>query len=219
MLSLSSELTALFQVILIDLVLAGDNAVVIGLAAAGLPVEQRAKAVLIGIVAATALRVAFALVTTQLLQIVGLVLAGGVLLLWVSWKMFRELRTAPRARGDAMEALVEVDINLDGTIAKNTPNKSFKQAAAQIILADVSMSLDNVLAVAGVAREKLTILVIGLALSVALMGIAASFIARLLHGQRWIAYAGLLMILYVAVEMIYRGFEQVQPFLFSHLIS
>lgn len=219
MLSLSSELTALFQVILIDLVLAGDNAVVIGLAAAGLPVEQRAKAVLIGIVAATALRVAFALVTTQLLQIVGLVLAGGVLLLWVSWKMFRELRTAPRARGDAMEALVEVDINLDGTIAKNTPNKSFKQAAAQIILADVSMSLDNVLAVAGVAREKLTILVIGLGFSVALMGIAASFIARLLHSQRWIAYAGLLMILYVAVEMIYRGFEQVQPFLFSHLIS
>jgi YjbE family integral membrane protein len=210
---LSQEITALFQVMLIDLVLAGDNAIVIGLAAAGLPLEQRARAVLIGIAAATALRIAFALLTTQLLQIVGLVLAGGVLLLWVSWKMFRELRTAPGMRTDAVEAVAGLDINADGTIAKHAQRKSFRQAAAQIILADVSMSLDNVLAVAGAAREHLGILVVGLGLSIALMGVAASYIARLLHSQRWIAYAGLLMILYVAVEMIYRGFEEVWPLL------
>jgi YjbE family integral membrane protein len=210
---LSPEITALFQVILIDLVLAGDNAVVIGLAAAGLPLEQRTKAVLIGIAAATALRIAFAMVTTQLLQIAGLILAGGILLLWVSWKMFRELRIERRTRGDALEALVELDINADGTIAKHAHSKSFKQAAAQIILADVSMSLDNVLAVAGAARDHLTILVVGLGLSVALMGVAASYIARLLHSQRWIAYVGLLIILYVAVEMIYRGFGEVSPLL------
>lgn len=210
---LSPEITALFQVILIDLVLAGDNAIVIGLAAAGLPLQQRTKAVLVGIAAATVLRIAFAMVTTQLLQIVGLVLAGGVLLLWVSWKMFRELRTEPRTHGDALEALVELDINSDGTVAKHAKRKSFKQAAAQILLADVSMSLDNVLAVAGAAREHLTILVVGLGLSVALMGVAATYIARLLNSHRWIAYAGLLMILYVAVEMIYRGGEEVWPLL------
>jgi YjbE family integral membrane protein len=210
---LSHEFAALFQVILIDLVLAGDNAIVIGLAAAGLPHEQRARAVLVGIAAATSLRIAFAMVTTQLLQIVGLVLAGGVLLLWVSWKMFRELHISSRAHGDALEALVELDINADGTVAKHASRKSFKQAAGQIILADVSMSLDNVLAVAGAAREHLTVLVIGLGLSVALMGIAASYIARLLSSQRWVAYAGLLMILYVAVEMIYRGFAEVWPLL------
>ena len=201
----SQELTALFQVILIDVALAGDNAIVIGLAAAGLPREQRPKAVLIGIVAATVLRITFAMVTTQLLQVVGLVLAGGVLLLWVSWKMLRELRTSHREKGDALEALAEDDINADGTIAKHARRKSFKQAAAQIIVADVSMSLDNVLAVAGAAREHLSALVVGLGLSVALMGIAASYIARLLGRYRWIGYAGLLMILYVAVEMVFRG--------------
>jgi YjbE family integral membrane protein len=209
----SHEVTALFQVVLIDLALAGDNAIVIGLAAAGLPREQRPKAVLIGIVAATALRIGFAMVTTQLLQIVGLVLAGGVLLLWVSWKMLRELRTSHRAKGDALEVLTELDINADGTIAKHARVKSFRQAAAQIIVADVSMSLDNVLAVAGAAREHIFVLVIGLGLSVALMGIAASYIARLLGRYSWIGYAGLLMILYVAVEMIYRGFEEVWPLL------
>jgi YjbE family integral membrane protein len=208
---LSQEMTALFQVILIDLVLAGDNAIVIGLAAAGLPPEQRNRAVLVGIAAATALRITFAMATTQLLQVVGLVLAGGILLLWVSWKMFRELRTSSGTTADAVEVLADVDINADGTIAKHARRKSFKQAATQIIVADVSMSLDNVLAVAGAAREHLTVLVIGLALSVALMGIAANYIARLLHSFRWIAYAGLLMILYVAVEMIYRGLEEVLP--------
>jgi YjbE family integral membrane protein len=149
--------------------------------------------------------------TTQLLQVVGLVLAGGILLLWVSWKMFRELRTSSGTRGPAIEVLADVDINADGTIAKHARRKSFKQAATQIIVADVSMSLDNVLAVAGAAREHLPVLVIGLALSVALMGIAANYIARLLHSFRWIAYAGLLIILYVAVEMIYRGLEEVLP--------
>jgi YjbE family integral membrane protein len=207
----SSELTALFQVIMIDLVLAGDNAIVIGLAAAGLPARQRTKAVLVGIVAATILRIAFAAATTQLLQIVGLVLAGGILLLWVSWKMFRELRLSASTRGSAIEIVSNVDINEDGTIAAHAPSKSFAQAAGQIIVADVSMSLDNVLAVAGAAREHLTVLVIGLGLSVALMGVAANYIARLLHGHRWIAYAGLLVILYVAIEMIFRGMGEVLP--------
>jgi len=207
----SSEVSALFQVIMIDLVLAGDNAIVIGLAAAGLPAQQRTKAVLVGIIAATVLRIAFAAATTQLLQIVGLVLAGGILLLWVSWKMFRELRTSASTKPDATETASNIDVNADGTIAAYAPRKSFAQAASQIVVADVSMSLDNVLAVAGAAREHLTVLVIGLGLSVALMGIAANYIARLLHGHRWIAYAGLLMILYVAVEMIYRGVGEVWP--------
>jgi YjbE family integral membrane protein len=207
----SSEISALFQVIMIDLVLAGDNAIVIGLAAAGLPAQQRTKAVLVGIIAATVLRIAFAAATTQLLQVVGLVLAGGILLLWVSWKMFRELRISASTKRDATEAVSNIDVNADGTIAAYAPRKSFAQAASQIVVADVSMSLDNVLAVAGAAREHLIVLVIGLGLSVALMGIAANYIARLLHGHRWIAYAGLLMILYVAVEMIYRGVGEVWP--------
>ena len=207
----SDEITALFQVIMIDLVLAGDNAIVIGLAAVGLPLRQRAKAVLVGIIAATVLRITFAAVTTQLLQVVGLVLAGGILLLWVSWKMFRELRLSVEAKGDAIEIMSNMDINADGTIARHAPRKSFAQAASQIVVADVSMSLDNVLAVAGAAREHLAVLIIGLGLSVALMGVAASYIARLLHSHRWVAYAGLLMILYVALEMIYRGMGEVWP--------
>jgi YjbE family integral membrane protein len=207
----SSEVTALLQIIMIDLVLAGDNAIVIGLAAAGLPMQQRTKAVLVGIIAATVLRVAFAAATTQLLRVVGLVLAGGILLLWVSWKMFRELRLSAETKADAIEIVSNIDINADGTIASHAQRKSFAQAASQIIVADVSMSLDNVLAVAGAAREHLTVLIIGLGLSVALMGVAATYIARLLHGHRWIAYVGLLIILYVAVEMIYRGMSEVLP--------
>jgi YjbE family integral membrane protein len=206
---ISNEVAALLQVVMIDLVLAGDNAIVIGLAAAGLPLHQRTKAVLIGIVAATVLRIVFAAVTTQLLQVVGLVLAGGILLLWVSWKMLRELRLSPETKGDALETVSDIDINADGTIATHAPQKSFGQAASQIVVADVSMSLDNVLAVAGAAREHLTVLIIGLALSVALMGVAATYIARLLHSHRWIAYVGLLLLLYVAVEMIYRGMHEV----------
>jgi YjbE family integral membrane protein len=207
----SGEVATLLQVVMIDLVLAGDNAIVIGLAAAGLPLQQRTKAVLLGIIAATVLRITFAAVTTQLLQVVGLVLAGGILLLWVSWKMFRELRLSTEGRKDAVEAMSNMDINADGAIAGHTPRKSFAQAASQIVVADVSMSLDNVLAVAGAAREHFTVLIIGLGLSVALMGIAASYIARLLHRNRWIAYAGLLLILYVAAEMIYRGIDEVWP--------
>lgn len=207
----SSEVTALLQVIMIDLVLAGDNAIVIGLAAAGLPAPQRTKAVLVGIITATVLRVTFAAATTQLLQVVGLVLAGGILLLWVSWKMFRELRLSAETKGDAVEIVSNVDINADGTIASHVPRKSFAQAASQIVVADVSMSLDNVLAVAGAARDHLTVLIIGLGLSVALMGVAANYIARLLHGHRWIAHGGLLIILYVALEMIYRGTGEIWP--------
>lgn len=208
---MSNEVMALLQVAMIDLVLAGDNAIVIGLAAAGLPLQQRAKAVLVGIIAATVLRITFAAATSQLLQVVGLVLAGGILLLWVSWKMFRELRLSVEGQEDAIDAMSNMDINADGTIASHAPRKSFTQAASQIIVADVSMSLDNVLAVAGAAREHFAVLIIGLSLSVALMGIAAGYIARLLHRHRWIAYAGLLVILYVAVDMIWRGMSEVWP--------
>lgn len=194
-------LTAFFQVVLIDLVLAGDNAIVIGLAAAGLPQEQRNKAILIGIGAATLLRIVFAGLTTQLLQVVGLLLAGGILLLWVCWKMWRELRT-PHDQAHSMGA---------AAVAEGAPRKTLKQAAWQIIVADVSMSLDNVLAVAGAAREHPTVLVFGLLLSIAMMGAAASFIARLLEKHRWIAYVGLAVILYVAGDMIYRGALEIWP--------
>jgi YjbE family integral membrane protein len=204
-------LSALVQVVMIDLVLAGDNAIVIGLAAAGLPKEQRGKAILMGIAAATVLRIVFAAATTQLLQVVGLLLAGGVLLLWVCWKMWRELRTSLLEEIQAEEALQDKDIDNDGGIAKTAPRKTFAQAAWQIVIADVSMSLDNVLAVAGAAREHPVVLVFGLVLSIALMGIAASFIARLLHRHRWIAYLGLAVILYVALEMVYRGALEVMP--------
>lgn len=207
----TDALAALFQVILIDLVLAGDNAIVIGLAAAGLPKQQRIRAVLVGIVAATVLRIAFAGVATQLLQVVGLLLAGGILLLWVSWKMLRELLTPSEVRHDATEALAEFDINADGTVARHASRKTFGQAAAQIVLADVSMSLDNVLAVAGAAREHPAVLIVGLIMSVALMGVAANFIARLLHNHRWIAYVGVAMIFYVSAEMIFRGAGEVWP--------
>ena len=169
-------LIALLQVIGIDLVLAGDNAIVIGLAAAGLPKEMRAKAILVGIIAATVLRIGFAAAATQLMAITGLLLAGGVLLLWVCWKMWRELREGHAAeQASAEEALEGADLNNDGVIAP-AKTKTFGQAALQIVIADVSMSLDNVLAVAGAAREHPSVLVIGLALSIALMGLAASFV-------------------------------------------
>jgi YjbE family integral membrane protein len=205
----SEHLTALFQVIMIDLVLAGDNAIVIGLAAAGLPEGQRKKAILIGIVAATILRIGFASVTVQLLQIIGLLLAGGVLLLWVCWKMWRELRTSHHQ--PTFQSLSSAS-TMDATAGRQ---KTLGQAVWQITLADVSMSLDNVLAVAGAAREHPMILIFGLALSIALMGFAASFIARLLEKHRWIAYVGLAIILYVAVDMCYRGVLEVWPHLFA----
>jgi YjbE family integral membrane protein len=207
----SEAIAAFFQVIIIDLVLAGDNAIVIGLAAAGLPQEQRTKAILIGIGAATALRIVFAGITTQLLRLVGLLFAGGLLLLWVCWKMWRELRASVEQEQEAAEALTGYDINANGTIAAHIPRKTFVQAAGQIIVADVSMSLDNVLAVAGAAREHPVVLIFGLALSIALMGVAATFIARVLQNHRWIAYVGLAVILYVALEMIYRGAHELRP--------
>jgi YjbE family integral membrane protein len=204
-------LTAFAQVILIDLVLAGDNAIVIGLAAAGLPPEQRNKAILVGVLAATVLRIAFAGVTTQLLKVVGLLFAGGLLLLWVCWKMWRELRDSHAEQNDGIETFSGYDINADGTIAGRAPRKTFAAAAWQIVIADVTMSLDNVLAVAGAAREHPMVLVFGLALSIALMGLAASMIARLLQRHRWIAYLGLAVILYVALDMMVRGAQELQP--------
>jgi YjbE family integral membrane protein len=200
----AEALAALIQVMMIDLVLAGDNAIVIGLAAAGLPKDQRVKAILIGIVAATVMRIVFAAVTTQILQIIGLLLAGGILLLWVCWKMWRELRADAEGPSDPD------DDTLDET-PPPAPRKTMAQAAGQIVIADVSMSLDNVLAVAGAAREHPVVLIFGLALSIALMGFAASFIARLLNKHRWIAYFGLAIILYVACDMIYRGTLEVVP--------
>ena len=197
--------SALLQVIAIDLVLAGDNAIVIGLAAAGLPTDQRKKAILVGIGAATLLRIVFALITQQLLQIGPILLiGGGLLLLYVCWKMWRELSTPHADEHEATEALSDEDTNSDGTVARG-PRKTFAQAAWQIVIADVSMSLDNVLAVAGAAMDHPTVLIIGLALSIALMGFAATFIARLLHKYRWIAYVGLVVILYVAIEMTLKG--------------
>ena len=202
----------LLQVIGIDLVLAGDNAVVIGLAAAGLPKAQRAKAILVGILAATVLRIVFALLATQLLAITGLLLAGGILLLWVCWKMWRELRAGHQMADDiADEALSGLDLNADGTVAAGAPRKTFRQAAWQIVIADVSMSLDNVLAVAGAAVDHPTVLIIGLALSIAMMGLAASLIARLLNKYHWIAYLGLAIILFVALNMMFHGGCEIWP--------
>ena len=198
-----SELSALAQVVVVDLVLAGDNAVVIGLAVAGLPREQRARAMVIGIAAATLLRILFASITVQLLQVIGLLLAGGLLLLWVSWKLWRELQAG---RDEHALPAENVDgANASEAAARPLRKKTMREAATQIIVADVSMSLDNVLAVAGVAREHAWVLVFGLALSVALMAFAAVLVARLLQRFHWIGYVGLALIFYVAVRMIYEG--------------
>ena len=187
-----AQLTAFLQVLMIDIMLAGDNAIVVGALAAGLPADQRKKVILIGIIAALVLRIIFALLVTQLMQIVGLIFAGGLLLLWVSYKMWRELR---HDAGKTAEETLDIK-----------PAKSFAGAAWAVAVADVSMSLDNVLAVAGAAKEHPGILVIGLLLSVALMGLAANIIAKYIERYRWIAYVGLLVILYVAGKMIYEGF-------------
>lgn len=205
-------LWALAQVIGIDLLLAGDNAIVIGLAAAGLPADQRNKVILVGIAAATVMRIGFALITTWLLSFGGaLLIGGGLLLLWVCWKMWRELRDGHDVEEQAAtEALAGSDLNADGTIAAGVPRKTFGQAALQIVIADVSMSLDNVLAVAGAAHGHPEVLIIGLVLSVALMGLASTFIARLISRYRWIAYVGVALILFVAVRMMIEGYHQVQ---------
>ena len=187
----TQDLVVLAQVIMIDLVLAGDNAVVVGLAVAGLPAHQKRPAILMGIGGATLIRILMGAVALQLLAIIGLLLAGGILLLWVCWKMFRELQRPHQALADG----------------KGT--KTLRQAMFQIILADVSMSLDNVLAVAGAAQDRMWVLVTGLLLSVGLMGLAAGLIARLLERHRWVAWVGLLIVLYVAVTMIWHGGHEV----------
>ncbi len=191
--TLTHDLARLGQVMLIDIALAGDNAVVVGLAVAGLPPKQRRLAILLGIGGATIIRIGFGLVALDLLQILGLLLAGGLLLLWVAWKMFRELhRPACPAAG-----------------AVGGGRRSLGRALLHIILADVSMSLDNVLAVAGAAGGRSWVLVAGLGLSVGLMGLAADLLARVLHRQRWIAWAGLAMVLVVALHMVWQGAHQV----------
>ncbi len=205
----TEAVSAFFEVIFIDLVLAGDNAIVIGLAASGLPRAQRHKAILVGIIAATALRIVFATIATWLLAIVGLLVAGGILLLWVCWKMWRELRATASGSDAAQEAFAVGGLDGSEGIPEGAPRKTFAQAAWQIIIADVSMSLDNVLAVAGAAREQPVVLVFGLLLSIALMGAAASFIAGLLRRHRWIAYVGLAIILYVALRMIWEGMFEI----------
>jgi len=205
--SFGPELVALGQVLFIDIVLAGDNAIVVGMAAAGLPAEQRRKAIIWGIAAATIMRIAFASITVQLLSIVGIVLAGGVLLLWVCWKMYRELRDGGHDHPDVTEQHEGAQA-LEGA-EPGAPRKTLRQAITQILVADVSMSLDNVLAVAGAAKDHPYILIIGLAFSVVLMGVAATLIARLLDRHRWVAWVGLLVILYVAIMMIYEGTHQI----------
>ena len=194
---------ALVQILLIDIVLAGDNAIVIGALAAGLPGDQRKKVIMIGVAAALVLRIAFALVVSQLLQIVGLVLAGGILLLWVAWRMYREIRHKDESSGSE-EILGDEHSGL-------RPARSFASAALGVALADLSMSLDNVLAVAGAAREHPYVLIFGLVLSVLLMGAAANLIAKYIDRYRWIAWAGLLVILWVALKMIYEGAGHVAP--------
>ena len=192
-----AALAAFGSVLMIDLVLAGDNAIVVGALAAGLPADQRKKVILIGIGAALVLRILFALIVSWLMGIVGLIFAGGLLLLWVSWKFWREIRA-----GSLSEGSEEIGGDEHSGLR---PARSFAGAAWAVAIADVSMSLDNVLAVAGAAREHPGILVVGLLLSVALMGLAANFIAKLIDRYRWIAYIGLAVIVFVAFRMIYEG--------------
>lgn len=198
-------LSALAQVILIDLVLAGDNAVAVALAAAGLPAHQRRRVIVTGIALAAVLRVLFALVTVQLLKIAGLLLVGGVLLLWIAWKLAAELRQqhGPVPGGEAAAE------DAESGMRQRPPGKTVRQAMIQILIADFSMSLDNVLGVAAVAREHPVVLVIGLALSVAFMGFAASIIARLLERHRWIAWVGVVLIFWVGIVMVYEGGTEV----------
>ncbi len=190
-------LTALFEILVIDVVLAGDNAIVVGALAAGLPAAERRKVIVIGVAAALVLRIAFALIVTQLMQVVGLVLAGGLLLLWVAYKMWRELRHQGESSGSP-------EVSGDEHSGLRSP-RSFARAAWAVAIADVSMSLDNVLAVAGAGRDHPEILAFGLVLSVILMGVAANFIARYIGRYRWIAYVGVVVVVWVAGKMIYDG--------------
>lgn len=189
---LQADWHALVQVLLIDIALAGDNAIVVGLAVAGLPAEQKRRAIFWGIAGATVMRIGLGAITIQLLAIIGILLAGGLLLLWVCWKMYRELANPSHEAH-----------------ASGAPPKTLRQAMIQIVIADISMSLDNVLAVAGAAGESLWVLIVGLTISVALMGLAAGLIARLLERYRWIAWIGLAIVLYVALKMIWEGGHEV----------
>ena len=210
-------MSALFQVIFVDLILAGDNAIVVGMVAASLPAADRKRVIIIGIVAATVMRILFAVVTVQLLQIVGLILAGGLLLLWVCWKLWRaieEQRKEKAAARAVVEATIDGEVDAEPEAPPESPTevpprRNTRQAIVQIVIADLSMSLDNVLAVAGIAREHTWILVTGLVFSVAFMGLAAAYIARLLERHHWIAYFGLAVIFYVAVQMIAAGAQDV----------
>lgn len=201
--SLPPEIWSFLTVVMIDIVLAGDNAVVVGMAAAGLPPKQRVRAIAVGIAAATVLRICFALVAVELLTVIGLLFAGGILLLWVAWKLWRELEEDRRRR--RRESAVPGAGAEEAAAEGARGDKTLRQAIIQIILADISMSLDNVLAVAGAAHEHPYVMAAGLVLSVALMGIAASIVAGLLQTYRWIAYVGLLVIVYVAFDMILEG--------------
>ena len=199
-----SAFSAFVQVLMIDIVLAGDNAIVVGALAAGLPADQRKKVIFIGVIAALVLRVIFALMVTWLLGIVGLVFAGGVLLMWVAWKMYRDI-----TRSEASESPGSPEIEGD----ENTgikPAKSFAAAAWAVAVADVSMSLDNVLAVAGAAKDHPGIMIVGLIFAVALMGIAANIIAQYIERFKWIAWVGMVVIVYVAGKMIYEGWVDPQ---------
>jgi YjbE family integral membrane protein len=202
----TGALGALLQVLFIDLVLAGDNAVAVGVVAGGVPAPQRRRVIFWGLVAAVVTRIVFALLASQLMGLIGLVFAGGLLLLWVCWKLWRELRAQAETEEAQAEAVLDAD---PATEPKGVAPKSFRAALVQILVADVSMSLDNVLAVAGAAREHPAVLALGLLVSVGLMGVAASWIARLLHRFRWIGYLGLLIVLYVALQMIWEGHRDV----------
>jgi YjbE family integral membrane protein len=205
-----TELSALISVIIIDIVLAGDNAIVVGMAAAGLPAQQRRRVIFAGIAAATVLRIAFASLTVYLLEIIGLMLAGGILLLWVSWKMYRDIRAGHMVAEPVVVHAAPAGSRSAGSDLPLPARKTMGQAMLQIVVADVSMSLDNVLAVAGVAHQSAAwILVVGLALSVALMGVASTFVARLLNRYTWISWLGLGIITFVALRMIWDGAEQI----------
>ncbi|MFA5122244.1 YjbE family putative metal transport protein [Zavarzinia sp.] len=201
---IADQLLALGGIVLVDLVMAGDNAIVIGLAASAVARESRRRVIFWGLVGAMVLRIAFAAVTTELLGLIGLTLAGGLLLLWVAWKMWRETEAQRKADKSHRDPDAEEEF-LPGEKAP----RSVGGAIVQIILADLSMSLDNVLAVAGIAREHMWVLAVGLMLSIALMGAAATLVASLLKRYHWIAYVGLAVVAYVALDMIYRGTLQV----------
>ncbi len=197
---ITPELTAFLQIIVIDIVMSGDNAIIIGMAAAGLPPDLRKKAIFWGIVGATVLRILFAAIVVQLLSIIGIKVVGGLLLLWVCWRMWQEMR----AGGTVEDIEREAEEN-----ARKGPPKTLRTAMVNIIVADATMSLDNVLAVAGAARDHLEMLIFGLVLSIALMALTANYIAKLLEKHTWLGYVGLAIIAYVAIQMIWQGSGEV----------